>query len=219
MASIAPERNPSLYLLSDHLQAALTRGGELLAEELALGSPDAAGLRPWLRQTRELVGFVASVRTLEYAMTARLLQARKRAEDLKRSDSRLKPLIALFVAGMAPLADAAADLGDSKARDFDGADATLAFLRSRGLLAPDAAGLELVAQLGVDEDYLVVGRVRLGTLLDLVATFFDALDRLYDLAGNPAEGNEVAAARAPRMMGGAPAESAAGKDINRTLRA
>jgi hypothetical protein len=219
MASIAPERNPSLYLLSDHLQAALARGEELLAEELALGAPDAAGLRPWLRQTRELAGFVASVRTLEYAMTARLLQARKRAEDLKRSDSRLKPLIVLFVAGMAPLADAAAELGDSKARDFDGADATLAFLRSRGLIAPDAAGLELVAQLGVDEDYLVAGRIRLGTLLDLVATFFDALDRLYDLAGNPAEGDEAAAARAPRMMGGAPAEPAAGNDTNRTLRA
>jgi hypothetical protein len=219
MASIAPERNPSLYLLSDHLQAALARGEELLAEELALGAPDAAGLRPWLRQTRELAGFVASVRTLEYAMTARLLQARKRAEDLKRSDSRLKPLIVLFVAGMAPLADAAAELGDSKARDFDGADATLAFLRSRGLIAPDVAGLELVARLGVDEDYLVAGRIRLGTLLDLVATFFDALDRLYDLAGNPAEEDEAAAARAPRMMGGAPAEPAAGNDTNRTLRA
>ncbi len=76
------------------------------------------------------------MRTLEYAMTARLLQARKRAEDLKRRDSRLKPLVALFVAGTAPLADAAAELGDTDARDFGAADAALTFLRSRGLLAP-----------------------------------------------------------------------------------
>lgn len=219
MASIAPERNPSLYLLSDNLEAALARGEELLAEELALGAPDASGLRAWLRQTRELAGFVASVRTLEYAMTARLLQARKRADDVKRGDSRLKPLIALFVAGTAPLADAAAALGDSEARDFDGADATLAFLRSRGLIAPDAAALELVTRLGVDEDYLVAGRIRLGTLLDLVATFLEALDRLYDLAGNPVQGAEMAGTRAPRMTRRAPAEPAVGNDANQTLQA
>jgi hypothetical protein len=218
MASIAPERNPSLYLLADHLEAALARGEELLAEELTLGAPDAAGLRAWLRHTRELAGFVASVRTLEYAMTARLLQARKRAEDLKRGDSRLKPLVALFVAGTAPLADAAAELGDSKGRDFDGADTTLAFLRSRGLIAPDAAGLELVARLGVEEDYPVAGRIRLGTLMDLVATFLDALDRLYDLAGNSMEEAEMPAARAPQAMSGAPAEPAEGIDGNRMLR-
>jgi hypothetical protein len=59
MASIAPETNPSLYLLSDHLEAALARGEELLAEELALDAPDAPGLREWIRQTRDLDGFVS----------------------------------------------------------------------------------------------------------------------------------------------------------------
>jgi hypothetical protein len=209
MASIAPEGNPSLYLLSDHLEAALARGEELLAAELALDAPDAAGLREWLRQTRDLAGFVSAIRTLEYAMTARLLQARRRAEDLKRSDSRLKPLVALFVGGTAPLADAAAEFGDREARAFDDADATLSFLRSRGLLAPDAAGLELVVRLGVDEDYLVAGRIRLGTLLDLTATFLDTLDRLYDLHGEREQGVEIAAAGAARAMGGAPAEPGA----------
>ena len=209
MASIEPEHNPSLYLLSDHLDAALARGEELLAQELSLDTPDAASLRDWLRQTRDLNGFVASIRTLEYAITARLLQARKRAEDLKRGDGRLKPLVTLFVGGTAPLADAAAELGVSDARAFDDADAVLAFLRSRGLLAPDAAGLELVARLGVEEDYLVAGRIRLGTLLDLAATFLDTLDRLYDLHGEAAEGGEIAATRAPHMLGAAPAEPSA----------
>jgi len=205
MPSIAPEGNPSLYLLSDHLEAALARGEELLAEELALDAPDAAGLREWMRQTRDFSGFVASVRTLEYAMTARLLQARKRADDL-RGDARLKPLIALFTAGTAPLADAAAELGDREARDFDGADAALTFLRSRGLIAPDAPNLELVARLGVEEDYQVAGRSRLGTLLDLVATFLDALDRLFDLNGDPVDAAEIPAVQARRMADGAPAE-------------
>jgi hypothetical protein len=179
MALIAPERNPSLYLLRDHLEATLGLGEDLLSAELSLQAGDRHGLRDWIRQTRDLEGFLGSVRTLEYAMTARLLQARKWAEDVRRSDARLKPLIALFVAGTAPLVDAAAELGDADARDFDCADATLTFLRGRGMLAPDAAGLELVSSLAVGEGYQVAGRIGLGPLLDLVATFLDALDTLY----------------------------------------
>lgn len=184
MALTAPQRNPSLYLLRDHLEAALALGEDLLSAELMLAAGDRPGLRDWIRQTRGLDEFLGSLRTLEYAMTARLLQARKWAEDLRRSDSRLKPLVALFVGGTAPLVDAAAELGDTDARDFDCDDAALTFLRRRGLLAPDAAGLELVTQLAVSEDYQVAGRIGLGPLLDLVATFLDTLDTLYgpDLA-------------------------------------
>jgi len=189
----APDRHPSLYLLSDHLDAALAMGEDLLTEKVALGaSAGRPSLRGWMRENRDLAGFLTSVRTLEYAMTARLLQARKRAEDLKRSESRLKPLIGLFVAGTAPLADAAAELGDTDARDFDGTDTALTFLRSRGLLAPDAAGLDGLAQLAIGDDYQVAGRIRLGTLLDLVATFLDTLDLLFDLYAEPAEAEDVA---------------------------
>ena len=182
MALIAPlialERNPSLHLLRDHLDAALALGEDLLAKELALAAPDGPGLRDWLRHTRGLDAFLGSLRTLEYALTARLLQARSRAGELRGDDARLRPFLALFVAGTAPLMDAAAELGETEARAFDGADAELAFLRSRGLLAADAAGLELVSRLAVDDDYQVAGRIPLGTLLDLVATFLETLDRL-----------------------------------------
>ncbi len=153
MALIAPERNPSLYLLRDHLEAALSLGEDLLSAELTLPAGDRPGLRNWIRQTRDLDGFLRSLRTLEYAMTARLLQARKWAEDLRRSDARLKPLVALFIAGTGPLVDAAAELGDTDARDFDCGDAALTFLRRRGLLAADAAGLELVSCLAAGEEY------------------------------------------------------------------
>jgi hypothetical protein len=115
---------------------------------------------------------------------------------LKQSESRLRPLIALFVAGTAPLADAAAELGDTDARDFNSADAALTFLRGRGLLAADAAGLEGLPRLAIGEDYLIAGRIRLGTLLDLVATFLDTLDLLFDLYADEADG-----ARAPETAG------------------
>jgi hypothetical protein len=197
MASPAPERrHPSIYLLGDHLDAALAMGEDLLTEKVALDAPTGKSpLRTWMRQNREFNTFLTTVRTLEYAMTARLLQARKRAEDLKRSESRLKPLIALFVAGTAPLVDAAAELGDTDARDFACADAGLTFLRSRGLIATDAAGLDGLTQLAVGEDYQVAGRIRLGTLLDLVATFLDTLDLLFDVFADSED--DAAAGRVP----------------------
>lgn len=209
MASIAPERrHPSIYLLGDHLDAALAMGEDLLTEKVALDVPAGkSALRSWMRQNRDLNDFLTTVRTLEYAMTARLLQARKRAEDLKRSESRLRPLIALFVAGTTPLADAAAELGDTDARDFNSADAALTFLRSRGLLAADAAGLEGLPRLTVSEDYLIAGRIRLGTLLDLVATFLDTLDLLFDLYEEPLEVIEAGGSPAPGMASATPAES------------
>ncbi len=93
MAAIETVRNPSIYLLRDHLDAALAMGEDLLTETLALDTPAGrSALRTWMRQNRDLNDFLTTVRTLEYAMTARLLQARKRAEEVKRSESRLKPL-------------------------------------------------------------------------------------------------------------------------------
>ncbi len=201
MASIAPERrHPSIYLLGDHLDAALAMGEDLLTEKVALDTPAGKSpLRDWMRQNRDLNDFLTTVRTLEYAMTARLLQARKRAEDLKRSETRLRPLIALFVAGTAPLADAAAELGDTDARDFNSADAALTFLRGRGLLAADAAGLEGLPRLAISEDYQIAGRIRLGTLLDLVATFLDTLDLLFDIYADAAD--EAGGSRTPETVG------------------
>ena len=187
MGSTVPERrHPSIYLLSDHLDAALAMGEDLLNEKVALTPPPGTPpQRAWARQNRELGTFLTTARTLEYAMTARLLQARKRADELRRKEVRLRPLINLFVAGTAPLADAAAELGDTDARAFDGADATLTFLRMRGLVAPDAAGLEGLSQLNITEEYLIAGRIRLGTLMDLVATFLDTLDLLFDIYAEP----------------------------------
>jgi hypothetical protein len=201
MGSTVPEpRHPGIYLLGDHLDAALAMGEDLLTEKVALRAPGMPAQRG-SAQTRELNTFLTTVRTLEYAMTARLLQARKRADELRRKESRLRPLIALFVAGTAPLADAAEELGDTDGRAFDGADAAITFLRMRGLVAPDAAGLEGLSQLNITDDYLIAGRIRLGTLMDLVATFLDTLDLLFDIFVEPKAEVAAGAAFAPEAEG------------------
>jgi hypothetical protein len=185
MSATTP-KHPSIYLLGDHLDAALAMGEDLLAEKVVLA--DAAQpltTARLVRQNRELAEFLNAVRTLELSLTARLLQARKRAEEMRRLETRLKPLIALFLGGTAPLMDAVIELGDTTVHDFDTGDTALAFLRSRALIARDTAGLERLSELRVGEDYQVAGRIRLGTLLDLVATFLDALDLIYDLYDEP----------------------------------
>jgi hypothetical protein len=197
----AHEQPVGIYLLSDHLDAVLAMGEDLLAEKAALADPSEPLMMPRLvRQNRDIAQFLGNVRNLELTMTARLLEARKRAQELKRIESRLRPLIALFVAGTAALKDAAAELGDSTGHDFETGDVTTAFLRSRGLIARDAAGLNGLARLEVTEEYLVAGRIRLGTLLDLVATFLDTLDLMFDLYGDPGRPDaiDLAAGTGPR---------------------
>ena len=189
MAANASLRQPSIYLLGDHLDVALAMGEDLLTEKVVLADPvRKLTMARVVRQNREVAEFLSTVRTLELSLTSRLMQARRRAGEIKRRETRLRPLIALFAAGTAPLADAAAELGDTTTRDFETGDTAHAFLRSRLLIARDAAGLEGLTQLAVTEDYLVAGRIRLGTLLDLVATFLDTLDTLFDLYADPAAG-------------------------------
>jgi hypothetical protein len=192
--------NTSIYLLGDHLDAALAMGEDLLAEKLALYAAVEMPTRDHLlRQNRAVSEFLATVRCLELAMTARLLEARRRAEELKRREGRLRPLAVLLAAGTAPLVDAVAELGDTSTRAFDTGDTAFAFLRSRNVMARDAAGFEGLAQLAVSEDYLVAGRVRLGTLLDLIAAFLDALDDQFDLYPEDASSSGTRAGEARRI--------------------
>ena len=196
MAANASLRHPSIYLLGDHLDAALAMGEDLLTERVTLAdATQHLTMARLVRQNRELAEFLTNVRTLELSLIARLLQARKRAEEMKRHESRLKPLIALFIGGTAPLVDAAQELGDTTSHDFDTGDTASAFLRSRGLIARDAAGLERMSQLSVGEDYRVAGRIHLGTLLDLIATFLDTLDLLFDQHDAPSVGTLPAEAK------------------------
>jgi hypothetical protein len=183
MTDATPARHPTIYLLSDHLDAALAMGEDLLTERVVLAEAEQKlNMSRLLRQSAEVADFLDSVRTLELSLIARLLQARRRAEEIKRTETRLKPLISLFVGGTAALVDAAEELGDTTNQAFATGDAAQAFLRSRGILARDAAGLEQLSQLVVTEEFLVAARIRRGTLMDLVATFLDTLDVMFDLS-------------------------------------
>jgi hypothetical protein len=182
MTDATPARHPTAYLLGDHLDAALAMGEDLLTERVVLAEAEQKlNMSRLLRQSGEVADFLDTVRTLELSLIARLLQARRRAEEIKRRETRLKPLISLFVGGTAALVDAAEELGDTTNQAFATGDAAQAFMRSRGILARDAAGLEQMSQLVVTEEFLVAGRIRLGTLLDLVATFLDTLDVMFEL--------------------------------------
>jgi len=182
MTDATPARHPTVYLLGDHLDAALAMGEDLLTERVVLAEAEQKlNMSRLLRQSGEVADFLDTVRTLELSLIARLLQARRRAEEIKRRETRLKPLISLFVGGTAALVDAAEELGDTTNQAFATGDAAQAFMRSRGILARDAAGLEQMSQLVVTEEFLVAGRIRLGTLLDLVATFLDTLDVMFEL--------------------------------------
>jgi hypothetical protein len=182
MTDTAPIRHPTIYLLSDHLDAALAMGEDLLTERVMLAEAEQKlNMTRLVRQSGEVADFLQTVRTLELSLIARLLQARKRAEEIKRSEMRLKPLVALYVGVTAALVDAAEDLGDTTTQAFETGDTAQAFLRSRGIIARETAGLEQMTQLVVTEEYLVAGRIRLGTLMDMVATFLDTMDTMFEL--------------------------------------
>lgn len=183
MTTATISAHPSLYLLGDHLDAALAMGEDLLTckVELAHGPIESRDMARVVQQNRDLAQFLSEVRVLELSLIARLLQARKWAEEIRRHELRLKPVIQLFVGATATLVDAAAELGDTSGKSFETGDTAMAFLRSRGIIAADDAGLDRRPQVAVTEEFLVASRSRLGTLLDLVATFLDTLDLLADL--------------------------------------
>ncbi len=176
--------HPSLYLLADNLDTALAIGEDMLAEKVDLTEFDAAGKRDMDRlatRNQQLAEFFSQARLLELSLIARLLQARKWADDIKREESRLRPVIQLFVAGTASLVDAATEMGDTTDQAFETGDTLTSYLRTRAVIGADEPGLGGRNELAIDEDFLVAGRVRLGTLLDLVAAFLDTLDIIGDL--------------------------------------
>lgn len=173
---------PCIYLLGDHLDAILAAGEDLMATRLILAPPTVGGgvVELEARQTA-LASFISRLRTLEAALVARVLQARRRAEEVPRPDAHMKPLISLFLSGTAILLDAVEEYGDPSGIAFHAGADGFYFLRDRGLIAPDAASLPVGGSLAADDSYVIVGRVSLGPLMDLTSTFLDALDMRFSL--------------------------------------
>jgi len=184
----------TIYRLADHLDATLAIGEDLLRQSIVV-----APLTPGDESTaiahrhREISEFARTVRALELAITARVLQARARAVEVQHTHAKFLPLIRLFVGGTAALADAVASqgsgygdgLGDVTKAALTGGPQILAFLCNRGILPATEASLASIARLAVTEDYRLAEGVLLGTLMDMIAQFLESLDLAFDLYAEP----------------------------------
>ena len=173
-----------VYLLADHLDTALAAGEDLLKSSLCWNGGDARADTLASSRRAEREAFDA-VRTLEMILFARLLKSRECARDLAKADSFFKSIASLYTGGTAIVADASEEMADEITYAFDAGNGVTAYLRTRGLLAADEAAPLEAAELKLNEEFLVAGRMRLGTLLDLIATFLDTLETHFELYDPP----------------------------------
>ncbi len=180
MAQQAVRAPLAVYMLADHLDAALAAGEDLMARggdwRLLAEKPG----EPAEFASRQR-GIVEEIRGLELTLLARILKARTHAGALAEYDDRFRAIAKLFVSGTAILLDAVKESGDARSTDFDTADGIVAYVRSRGLIAPDAPAVRAASDLTIDDNFLVAKRIALGPLLDMAAAFLDALDIEYEL--------------------------------------
>lgn len=170
----------SVYMLADHLDAALAAG-----EDIMVRGHQWRDLAEQIVEPAEFVirqrKIADEIRALELMLVARILKARSHALTLSEYDDRFRTLGRLFASGTAILLDAVEESGDARELDFDTGDEIIAYVRSRGLIAPDAAAILKSSDLTIDDSFLVAARMALGPLLDMAAAFLDALDVQYDL--------------------------------------
>lgn len=172
---------PEIYLVADNLDAALAAGEDLLKLSIDWDTGTAIDGKEIAKQ-RELQRVrLEKVRTLEHIIMARVLKTRDRAQDVAKKDPRFGSAVRLFNSATLLLADAVAEFGDTQYSDFDNGGSIVAYLRSRGLLTKDQSGPGLGQKFTITEDFLVAGRARLGTILDLIAMFLDTLEVHYEL--------------------------------------
>jgi hypothetical protein len=171
----------SVYLLADNLDAALAAGEDLQNSVLVWNAASGAGDYEITAARETQRDSIRQIRSLEMILVARVLKSRERAEELGRRDVRFKAITKLYNAGTALLIEATTEFGDATVHDFETGDAPVAYLRTRGLIATDAAAPPDDATLTIGDGFLIARRVGLGVLLDLVAMFLDTLETHYDL--------------------------------------
>jgi hypothetical protein len=180
MSRYAARAPLSVYLLADHLDSALAAGEDLIArghDWRALAENPGEPAEFVARQRR----IAEEVRGLELMLVARILKARTHARSLAEVDDRFRAVGTLFASGTIALLDAVDECGDARGDDFETGDDVLSYIRSRGLIAPDAPDVRIAADLTIDDNFLVAKRIALGPLLDMASAFLDALDSQYEL--------------------------------------
>ena len=186
-----PSAPAAVYLLADNLDAALAAGEDLLTSSIvwnaAQGSSGDDIAAAWEAQRQA----TDQIRSLEMILVARILKSRERAEELGKRESRFTSFTTLYNSSTALLIEATSEFADATAHDFQTGDAPIAYLRTRGLIAPDAAAPLEGETLSIDDTFLIARRVQLGVLLDLVAMFLDTLETYYDLFVGEPEDNDA----------------------------
>lgn len=196
MIGINPDCPPGVALMADHLDASLAAGEDLLASSLAaradLDEVDPQGA------PEALDAFVHRLLKLEASLVLRLLQARRLSAEIARADPAMKSVAALFRAQTDALHDLIADPVRSAEGALTRAGDSHAYIRSRGLIAPEAAAPSPFETLSVDESFRVGGVAPLSQILDFVSTTLDLLDARFglympDLPDEPAAKPDVSA--------------------------
>lgn len=179
MIGLNPDCPPNVTLLADHLDAALAAGEDLMASTLAarsdLDEVDAEAA------PEALDDFVRSLMKLESALLLRMLQARRLAVELGRIDGTLKSAGALFKAQTDVLEELILQAGRTGATKLTRPGDGHAYLRSRGLIAPEAAAPSPFECVAVSEMFRIGGVAPLGLMLDLVSSLLDLLDARFGL--------------------------------------
>lgn len=176
-----PSSPPCVYFLADHLDAVLAAGEDMRKVDITWMSSANGSQEDTVRDLDSLRDSVDDLRSLELTLIARLLKSRERAEELARTDARLKLMARLFLNGTGLITDALPELTDATSIDFNTGDATLAYLRARSLIAPDAAAPAENAHLRITDAFPVARRLPLGALMDLVAQFLDTMELHHDI--------------------------------------
>lgn len=173
---------PCIYLLVEHLDAALAAGEQLTAQTMDVTEPSGdVGPRRLRSREARFIGFVHHVRSLEASLIAHILQARRRATELPRSRGPLKTLLDSFSGGTAVLVDAVAEYGDPARFAFNTGADRLSYLRGRGVMPGHTTATTSAVTVEIDESFLVAGRLELGPLLDMIEGFLRALNVEFDL--------------------------------------
>jgi hypothetical protein len=179
-----------VYLLADHLDAALAAGEDLLKSTLSWNAGDSRLSDSLNEQRRDERAAIEAARTLELVLLARVLKSREGAQELAKLDNQFKLLARLYASGTEMVAEAASLMTD-EAAGFDSGDGVTGYLRSRGFIDKDAPAPLECENMSVTEEFLVAGKMNLGGLLDLVAMFLDTLERHYELYDQPDRNSAV----------------------------
>lgn len=171
----------SIYLLADHLDTVLAACEDIAEARLTWNRARRAGPDQIATEKHNARNDIEQIRKLENTVIMRVLKSRERAEEVSRVDKRFRQLARLYIAGTAVLVDAVEDCNDCTDSDFATADSIPAYLRTRGLIDPEAPAPAIGEDLPVGEDFLIAKRIAAGPLMDLAAALLDSLELHYDL--------------------------------------